>query len=215
MQTVDRLAELLAAAGLTAAGRRPATGPVLSAAWRSALADEPGVFAAVADHPATVTALVESHRDLRDLSADALAAVAATGSLTAEVVRLHREVVSRLTEQWYDVTDLRAAAADALAGDGSGGGLGAVVVFLPQDLPTNATRLLASLADRTEVHVIAGLTGDAHADAGVLRTLRRVTGDGSLTAPQWSLRPRVGCCTPPTPTTRSAPWSARCSPRWR
>src|SRR5688572_18174090 len=41
--TVDRLAEQIAAPALTGSGRRPATGPVLAAAWRRALNDDAGV----------------------------------------------------------------------------------------------------------------------------------------------------------------------------
>ena len=173
--TVDRLAELLAAPRLTGEHRRPTTGPVLAAAWRSALAGQPGLFAQVADHPATVTALVEAHRTLRDLTPDALDAVAATGSLPADVVRLHRDVVGRLSERWYDVTDLRAAASEVLDETDQAGELGAVVVFLPQDLQANSSHLLSALAVRTEVHVIVGLSGDDHADAGVVRGIRRLT----------------------------------------
>ena len=54
--TVDRLAELIAAAALTGAGR-PATSPVIAAAWRQAPAEDPGVFEPVAAHAATVQAL--------------------------------------------------------------------------------------------------------------------------------------------------------------
>jgi ATP-dependent helicase/nuclease subunit B len=45
--TVDRLAALIAAAALTGAGRRPATSPVIAAAWRRALAEDPRVFGPV------------------------------------------------------------------------------------------------------------------------------------------------------------------------
>src|SRR4051812_35808676 len=51
--TVYRLAELLGAARLAAQGRRPVSTPVVAAAARAALVAEPGLFAAVAEHPAT------------------------------------------------------------------------------------------------------------------------------------------------------------------
>src|SRR6266545_6028423 len=48
LATLPRLAEQLAAPSL--APRRPATRPVLAAAWRSALGGAPGLFAEVAEH---------------------------------------------------------------------------------------------------------------------------------------------------------------------
>src|SRR5690606_24532234 len=45
--TAYRLAELLGAASLAAAGRRPVSTPVIAAALRRALADDPGIFAPV------------------------------------------------------------------------------------------------------------------------------------------------------------------------
>ena len=63
-----RLAELLAAPVLAAAGRRPVSTPVLAAAMRAELAAEPGLFGPVAEHPATESALVRAYRELRDLS---------------------------------------------------------------------------------------------------------------------------------------------------
>ena len=60
-------------------GRRPVSTPVMAAALRAALADDPGVFAPVASHPATETALVAAYRELRDVSTDALDALARRG----------------------------------------------------------------------------------------------------------------------------------------
>ncbi|HEU4543189.1 MAG TPA: hypothetical protein VFR23_18815 [Jiangellaceae bacterium] len=42
-----------------------------------------------------------------------------------------------------------------------------MVVFLPQDLPPNAIRLLDALGQSSDVTVIAALTGEVRADAGV------------------------------------------------
>src|SRR5256885_8643973 len=77
--TPYRLAELLGAPALAGAGRRPVSTPVIAAAVRHVLTADPGVFAPVADHPATESALVASYRELREVSDDGLAAVAATG----------------------------------------------------------------------------------------------------------------------------------------
>jgi ATP-dependent helicase/nuclease subunit B len=89
--TVDRLAERVAAAALTGAGRRPATSPVVAAVWRRALAEGAGVFGPMAAHPATVQALAASHRELREVDEAALDACTASklmrGCLTWEFMK--------------------------------------------------------------------------------------------------------------------------------
>lgn len=52
--------------------------------------------------------------------------------------------------------------------------IGTVVLFLPQELSEGAVALLARLAAVTDVRVVAGLTGDARADAAVVASLRRL-----------------------------------------
>ncbi|PWD49385.1 hypothetical protein C8046_00265 [Serinibacter arcticus] len=111
--TLPRLAETIVAGAL--APRLPATGAVVAARWRRALQEDPGAFDAVADHPATIRALVQAHRELRDLDAGGLAAVAASGALAHEVVSLHRRVTSALEAGWYDETDLLREAARRVA----------------------------------------------------------------------------------------------------
>lgn len=173
--TTHRLAELLGAADLAGQGRRPVSTPVLAAAVRGALAAEPGLFAAVADHPATEAALVASHRELRDLPAGALVALAATGARAAEVVRLHRATTAALRDGWYDEEDLADAARHRLEVDPAAAAeLGAVVVHLPQDLGLHAAALLRAVASAAPTTVIAGATGDPEADAGVVTTLARL-----------------------------------------
>ena len=175
--TVDRLAERIAAPALTGAGRRPATSAVLAAAWRRALAGDAGVFAPVAAHPVTVQALADRHRELREVDDAALDAIAGSGPVASDLVRLHRVVAGLLAARWYDPVDLRRTAAGLLRGGPRlGGEIGAVVLFLPQELPLSATAMLGELAG-AGIRVIAGLTGDARADAGVLETLRRIGAD--------------------------------------
>jgi ATP-dependent helicase/nuclease subunit B len=157
--TLGRVAERLAAAGL--APRRPVTPAILMGAWRTALADAPGLFATVADHPATVQALVAAHRTLRQADDDAQAAIERLGGLPADVVRLHRMVQTSLRPAWYDPVDLLEAAACGRRFTE----LGSVVVYLPQDLTAPEVRLVDALADASsDVVVICGLTGARRAD---------------------------------------------------
>lgn len=171
LATVRRHAEQLGATSL--APRRPATGPVVAAAWRSALADAPGVFASVADHPTTVRALVTAHRQLRDLSDDALDSVAETSTLCAELVRLHRLVVGRIAARWYDDTDLMRAAT-SLVRDAERGTQGTLVLYLPQRLTQAEAALAAALGDHGMLTVVVGLTGVVRADREIRRSLDRI-----------------------------------------
>ena len=182
--TVDRLAELIAAAALTGAGRRPATSPVVAAAWRRALAEGAGVFAPVMAHPATVQALAGAHCELREVAEDALEAIGDCGEpVASDLVRLHRRVTGLLATKWYDTTDLRRAAAAVLHGEPRRGReIGEVVLFLPQELAPSATALLRELT-AAGLRVVAGRTGEERADAGVVEAVRGLgAGDGGLGA---------------------------------
>src|SRR5204863_6204141 len=111
--TTYRLAELLAAPQLAAAGRRPVSTPVVAAAVRRALSVDPGrMFGRVASHPATEEALVGSHRELSDLDDRALDLLAEQSPRAREVVRIHQLVKQQLGAAWYDEQDLMGAALD-------------------------------------------------------------------------------------------------------
>jgi hypothetical protein len=173
--TVHRLAELLGAPTLAAAHRRPVSTPVLAAAVRSVLADAPGRFRPVAEHPATEAALVAAHRELSSLDDAALDALARTGPRAADVVRISRRVRTTLATAWYDERDLMdAAAVEVAAGAPLLGDLGAIVVHLPQELSTPAAALLRAIAGQQPVAVVAGVTGDARADASVRAAMTRL-----------------------------------------
>ncbi|HEX6338259.1 MAG TPA: PD-(D/E)XK nuclease family protein [Jiangellaceae bacterium] len=167
--TLDRLAEQIAAPALVGSDRRPTVGPVLAAAWRRALTEDAGVFGPVAGHRSTVRALVEAHRELREVDDAGLDAITGGGEpIALDLVRLHRRVETILAEGWFDTTDLRRVATATLSSRRDAAGeIGALVVFLPQDLRPNAVRLLEALGRSRDVTVIAALTGDERADAGV------------------------------------------------
>lgn len=175
--TPYRLAELLGAPSLAAQGRRPVSVPVLGAAVRLALHADPGAFGPVAAHAATEAALVAAHRELRDLDPVALTALASSSTRAAEVVRVHRAARAHLAADWYDEEDLMAAAATiALAGQAPTD-TGAVIVYLPQRLSRHAAELLVALGGSGGLHVIAGATGAAKADAEVHRSVSRLGAD--------------------------------------
>jgi ATP-dependent helicase/nuclease subunit B len=173
--TVYRLAELLGARRLAAAQRRPVSTPVLAAAVRAVLADAPGRFRPVAEHPATEAALVAAHRELSTLDDAALDALVRTGSRAADVVRISRRVRTSLAGDWYDERDLMdAAAIEVAAGAPLLADLGAVAVHLPQELSTPAAELLRALATRVPITVVGGTSGDARADAAVRAAMARL-----------------------------------------
>lgn len=195
--TVYRLAELLAAPTLAAAGRRPVSTPVVAAAVRSVLARDPGVFGPVAQHPATEEALVAAHRELGELDGDALDVLARQSPRSRDVVRVHRETTAALRAAWYTEHDLMRVATD-LVGDGAPlpGGLRALLVHLPQRISAPQARLLAALAARVPTTVVLGLTGVRRADASVLASARRLGVELQVE--------RCGAITPPV---GSAVWS--------
>jgi len=177
--TVYRLAELVAAPVLASAGRRPVSTPVVAAALRRALADDPGVFASVADHPATETALIQAYKELRDCSVAALRNLGRTSDRARDVVRLAEAARRLLVERFFDEEDLletastvietRPAVLDAF---------GPVVAYLPEHLSRHGARLLATVGTARALAVVAGTTGDAGADADVVTALGRLLGDG-------------------------------------
>ncbi|CAM3825874.1 PD-(D/E)XK nuclease family protein [Smaragdicoccus niigatensis] len=163
--TLSKLSEKIAAPAMHP--RRPLTGPVLTSALRRALDEDPGLFAEVAEHPATVEALTKAYREVRDVSSAALDGMATTSDVAREFVRLFRQVRETLEGSWYDPTDLLQAAASRPA-------TGTFILYLPQDLSQAESRLAEALAGGDALSVIPGLTGATRADAGVERTLARL-----------------------------------------
>jgi len=170
MTTIPRLAESLAAAELQP--RRPATSPIATAAWRTALDEAPGMFDRVKGHRATLAALLRTHRELSDLDNPDLDRIAAATSLAHDLVRLHRRVRNLLQPRFYEVSDLLTAAAARCANQPDRlPALGQIVLYLPEALTHRETRFVRALANRGPMSVIAGQTGAARADATTQTTL--------------------------------------------
>lgn len=174
--TLPRLADELGAARVAAEARLPLTDEVLRAAVRAALADDPGVLRAVADHPATEQALVDAWRSLRDASPAALARIATRGARPADVVRLVGDVSARLAGFADDRDLVDAAVARLRSEPAAAAALGPVVLHLPERLGPHHERLVRTLAGATTVAALLGLTGDERADADTVALAERLAG---------------------------------------
>ena len=150
---------------------RPITNPVLGAAVRRALAEEPGPYGPVAQHEATEQALAGLFADLSNVDEAGLEAILDEGSTAATIaVGFYRAIAGRL-EGFHTERDLAVAAAGR--GDLAQRLLpfGHVVWYLP----TPTTAALADfvgrvLSDAISSSVIVGVSGSAEADESVWRT---------------------------------------------
>jgi ATP-dependent helicase/nuclease subunit B len=163
MVTLNRLAELLAGPGLAHANRQPTSIPLLDLTVRKILDESPGSYQAVADHPATVTALRKLHQELRLAGADGAQRLATT-SRGREAVRVSSAVTRLLQRRWYDEADLLDGAIAALR-TSPPAGLDRVVLYLPQRFDTLALDFVAELERRSTVSLVVALTGNSEADA--------------------------------------------------
>ncbi|MDE0065622.1 MAG: PD-(D/E)XK nuclease family protein [Acidimicrobiaceae bacterium] len=164
--TPYRLAELLGSAAVAATGRRPISTPILAGAVRAVLSGEPGRFEGVHTHPATERSLVRTHRALSELPKDTLRKLSRASSRTADVVRVYHAVNRKIEADYSNEQDLVDAAVDAIAcGASTLAELGQPILFLPQRTNTNQIRLLRALGEHGGLHIIAGASGLADADA--------------------------------------------------
>ena len=183
----------LAAARLAAAGRPPLDGLTARAIAAGLLAEHPGPFATVAEHPATVAALVDTLDELRPLAPAELGALAAASARGAAVVELHRAFVAA-TAGWAAADDELVAAIDAVAaGDRVVGEVGQVIVHLPRRLGRREVALLAALAGRGRAAIIVGTSGHASADEATEALLADLAAAGLVPA-------AVAPSPPPGPT---------------
>lgn len=166
---LNRAAELLGAPALAAQGRTPLTPALRAEAIRVALEEAPGVFAPVAQLAATERALDATFRELRDLSDEALDALAAQSRRAHDVVALFRTYRAALAGKYYDATDLAEAATAAVVAEAPAlRDLGHLVLHLPRRLTPAETGFVRALAERGAAHVILGLTGEPETDSDAL-----------------------------------------------
>ena len=169
--TPFRLAELLTADQLL--DTRPLTNPVLGAAVRRALADDPGPFAPVAEHEATEIALALLYGELSNLTPGALDRLRADGGRSAaDAVAMYRRIDGYLGEFHGEADVARVAAARPDLGRALSR-FGPVIWYLPA--PTTvpmASFVGAVLAAAAGSSVIVGRTGDEAADEPVWAACR-------------------------------------------
>lgn len=177
--TPFRLAELLAAGQL--GDRRPLTAPVLTAAVRRALRDDPRHFRNVRDHHATEQAVAVVAGELSNASGRALEAIESMGGYPEQVVGLYRSISSLLGGFHDEAAVARAAAfrpdlTTAVAPRGH------LIWFLPGSTSAPLASFLRALFAVAPTTVIVGRSGDPAADADTLRACR-IAGIDPATVP--------------------------------
>lgn len=176
--TLTRLAEQL----LTSAGdiKPPLLTPILAALWRRELTDRPGCLAEVAAHPATVRAVTRVHRELRAAGGAGAEALASSGELGRDIVRMHRAVVAASDGYRDEVETLVGAA--ALVGRTAAAPTD-VILQLPDQLTLPEREFVAALRRHDRLSAVVGDSGDPRADEPVLRSLGLERTAASATAP--------------------------------
>lgn len=147
-ETLPRVAELLAAGELAAAGRSPLARPIGDYAAAQVAHEAGAALASVRDLPGFARVLRQTFRRLRrgGLRRGEDAPVQLGTGLLGEVVRLYGRF-RRLTAEFYDEEDLLDAAAAVIAGKPPRlvDELGSVCVVPPGALSAGADRLLTAL----------------------------------------------------------------------
>src|SRR5436190_372885 len=146
--TLPALTPQLAAGALASTANERVTKIEQRMFVRAALSDGHTRMAALARHPATLAALVETFAELRTLTAAELGALAAINRRSADVVDLYRSYRRQVGDRTDD-HDVFAAAVTAVA---SGAPvlreIGDVILHVPRRLRRDELELLRALAGR-------------------------------------------------------------------
>lgn len=161
--TPYRLAERVAGAELASAGRSPVSIPLIDITIRSVLDTDPGGFAAVAQHPSTITSLRDLYREVRVAGSAAVERLASSSARGAEVARVVDATTTLLSPSWFDEGDLLRSAIDLLRGGRDG--LTEVVAFLPRPSADLTAELVRTIGERASLQAIIEITGVDELDA--------------------------------------------------
>ena len=159
--TPFRLAEMLAVGQM--AGRRPLTNPILGAAVRKALTEDPMQFREVAGHHATESALAALAGELANVSEPALARIEAAGGSGASSVQFYRSIKSHIG-QFHNELDVAVAAARRADLPQALEQFGHLIWYLPSRLSRPLAQLLDAVFQAASATVIVGLSGVDDAD---------------------------------------------------
>lgn len=181
--TLYRLAERLAGPALRADDRLPVSTAVIDLAVRSVLAGHRTAFDEVADHPSTVVALRDVHRELRSAGPAALVRLQQSSRRGRDTAQVSRLVTERLADRWYDEGDLLQRAIDVVHTDGLPDPLRRTVVFLPQSFGQLDLQLLRGLGEQGDLQVLLGLTGERQADRDLVAAATALTATPPAASP--------------------------------
>ena len=166
---LDRLAELLGAGTLAAAGRRPLDDAVKAAFVRQVLAAKPAPLERVASAENTERAVIELLDELQASGPGAIDALRQFSRRGRDLAVIAERFRSLVAHSFYDEHDLAIAAARAIAGgEADLRDVGQVVLHLPHRLGYAQLELVDTLADIDRLWAVVGLTGEADADAEAL-----------------------------------------------
>ncbi|WP_084727411.1 PD-(D/E)XK nuclease family protein [Rhodococcoides yunnanense] len=138
--TLDLVVDKLAGPAL--APRLPLPFPYIDASVQKVLANEPGVFANVADQPTTAEALAAASRTLGSVASPSMPNAT---PLVQDVLRIHAEATRAHSNTHYLLHEAYAAATERI------NELGKVVVFLPTATDPGAAKFLGALSERGDV----------------------------------------------------------------
>lgn len=162
--TPFRLAELLAP--ISEPAGQPLTNPVLGAAVRKALRDDPGPLARAVEHPATEAAVAALYAELSHVSPATLQQLESAGGMATASVRLYRSVAARLGEVVGE-PELAQAVISRPDLEAQAHRVGDLIWFLPAPGTPSLERLMARLVEIFPTRIIVGVTGNPDADGPV------------------------------------------------
>ena len=168
--TPFRMAELVAADLLL--DTAPITNPVLGAAVRQVLADDPDIYRPVADHQATEAALASLFAELSNVDEAGLESIEDEGSTAAVLsVKFYRQIAAKLG-RFHTEHDLATAAANRADLGERLQPFGHVIWYLPAPVTSAIGRCVGEVLREAESSsVIVGLTGHDIADKAVLASM--------------------------------------------